>query len=64
MNDLLTVQEVAELLRIDVAAVRRLVKEGTIPAVPLPHRAKRRSYLIKRKDVEEILKEAGEDDET
>jgi len=56
MNDLLTVQEVADLLRVDPTAIRRWIIAGILPAVCLPHRAKRQTYRIKREDVEAILK--------
>jgi DNA binding domain, excisionase family len=38
MSDLLTVSEVADILRVDDATVRRWVKQGTLEAVALPHR--------------------------
>jgi len=56
--DLLTVAEVARLLRWDTTAVRRHLKSGVIPAwavVPLPHRGTRTIARIKRAWLEEVL---------
>jgi len=37
MNDLLTVAEVAQILRVDDTTVRRWIKQGVLDAVVLPH---------------------------
>ena len=55
MNDLLTIAEVARILRVDDTTVRRWVKLGVLPAVILPHVNTRQAYRIKRETVEEIL---------
>ncbi len=55
MEELLTVQEVAEILRVDNATVRRWIKSGTIEAVKLPHRGKREVHRIKRTTLNAIL---------
>ena len=56
MNDLLTVNEVADILRVDATTVRRWVKQGVLDAVILPHARKRQLYRIKRETVEKLLK--------
>jgi excisionase family DNA binding protein len=55
MNDLLTVSEVAEILRVDETTVRRWVKIGALEAVVLPHLNKRQAYRIKRETLEKLL---------
>jgi excisionase family DNA binding protein len=47
MDDLLTVSEVARILRVDDTTVRRWVKQGALEAVVLPHANTRQSYRIK-----------------
>ncbi len=53
--ELLTVREVARRLRVDDTTVRRWIKGGYLPAVNLPHRAKRQAYRVKSTTIEEIL---------
>jgi excisionase family DNA binding protein len=55
MNDLLTVSEVAEILRVDDTTVRRWVKIGALEAVVLPHVNKRQAYRIKRETLNKLL---------
>jgi len=55
MSDLLTVSEVADILRVDATTVRRWVKYGVLNAVSLPHARKRQSYRIKRETLEALL---------
>jgi excisionase family DNA binding protein len=55
MSDLLTVSEVADILRVDATTVRRWVKYGVLKAVSLPHARKRQSYRIKRETLEMLL---------
>ncbi|GCE45488.1 excisionase family DNA binding protein [Thermosporothrix hazakensis] len=55
MNDLLTVSEVAEILRVDDTTVRRWVKQGALEAVVLPHVSSRQAYRIKRETLEKVL---------
>ncbi len=57
MSDLLTVSEVADLLRVDDTTVRRWVKMGALEAVILPHVNERQAYRIKRETVEKLLGE-------
>lgn len=55
MSDLLTVQEVAHILRVDDATVRRWVKQNILEAVVLPHVNDRQVYRIKRGTVDKLL---------
>jgi excisionase family DNA binding protein len=58
MNELLTVSEVARILRVDDTTVRRWVKQGALEAVILPHVNERQAYRVKREIVEKILQES------
>ena len=61
MDDLLTVAEVARILRVDNTTVRRWVKLGVLEAVVLPHVNSRQVYRIKRETLDKMLKnEAAE----
>jgi excisionase family DNA binding protein len=53
--DLMTVSEVAQILRVDDTTVRRWVKQGALEAVVLPHVNERQGYRIKREAVNKIL---------
>jgi excisionase family DNA binding protein len=55
MEDLLTVSEVARILRVDDTTVRRWVKQGALEAVVLPHANARQSYRIKRETLNKVL---------
>jgi excisionase family DNA binding protein len=55
MNDLLTVSEVAQILRVDDTTVRRWVKIGALDAVVLPHLNKRQAYRIRRETLNKLL---------
>jgi len=57
MNELLTVSEVADILRVDDTTVRRWVKQGILEAVTLPHVNVRQSYRIKRETLNRVLGE-------
>ena len=57
MNDLLTVSEVARILRVDDTTVRRWVKQGALEAIVLPHVNMRQTYRIKRETLNKILAE-------
>lgn len=50
MNDLLTVAEVADMLRVSTMTVYRLIRTGELPAVRVG-----RSYRVKRADLDEYL---------
>lgn len=55
MNSLLTIPEVAEILKVDDTTVRRWVKQGTLEAVILPHMNERQAYRIKREVLNAVL---------
>ncbi|GCE48506.1 excisionase family DNA binding protein [Thermosporothrix hazakensis] len=55
MSDLLTVQEVAKIFRVDDTTVRRWIKIGALEAVTLPHVNERTSYRVKRSTLEQVL---------
>lgn len=57
MGELLTVSEVAEILRVDDTTVRRWVKQGALEAVVLPHVHERQAYRIKRETLDKMLGE-------
>ena len=59
MSDLLTVSEVAEILRVDDTTVRRWVKQGALEAVVLPHVNARKAYRIKRDTLNKVLGSEG-----
>jgi len=55
MSELLTVSEVARILRVDDTTVRRWVKQGALEAVVLPHVNSRQAYRIKRETLNRVL---------
>src|SRR6266700_2508991 len=55
MSELLTVSEVAQILRVDDTTVRRWVKQGALEAVVLPHVNERQAYRIKRETLNRVL---------
>lgn len=55
MNDLLTIPEIAAILKVDDTTVRRWVKQGTLEAVVLPHVNERQAYRIKREVLDAVL---------
>jgi excisionase family DNA binding protein len=55
MNELLTIREVAEALRVDDTTVRRWVKQGLLEAVTLPHKGKRQGYRIKKSTLDKLV---------
>ena len=54
-QELLTVAEVAAILRLDPTTVRRYIGNGLINAIGLPHKNKRMSYRIRRTELERLL---------
>ena len=54
-EELLTVQEVARILRVDEATVRRWIKGGALEAVKLPHRGKREIHRVKRSTLNMVI---------
>ncbi len=61
MNDqeLLTVGEVATILRVDATTVRRWIKNGVLDAVTLPHVNKRCAYRVRRSTVDALLNQSS-----
>ena len=54
-NELLTVHEVAQQLRVDDTTVRRWIKNGVLEAIALPHRGLRQAYRIQKRTLEALL---------
>jgi excisionase family DNA binding protein len=54
-DELLTVREVAQALRVDDTTVRRWIKNGVLEAISLPHRDKRQAYRIRRSTLDKLL---------
>ncbi|WP_052890925.1 helix-turn-helix domain-containing protein [Thermogemmatispora carboxidivorans] len=64
MEELLTVSEVARLLRVETTTVRRWIKNGMLEAILLPHHekeSKRHGYRIKRTTLDKLLGESPRD---
>jgi excisionase family DNA binding protein len=57
-QDLLTVYEVAHILRVDDATVRHWIKYGALEAVALPHKGVRQAYRIKRETLDKLFEAA------
>jgi excisionase family DNA binding protein len=57
-EELLTVHEVAEYLRVDDTTVRRWIKAGAMVAVVLPHNGKRVGYRVKKQTLDALLGKA------
>lgn len=54
-TDLLTISEVAQVLRVDDTTVRRWVKQGALEAVVLPHVNARQAYRVRRETLAKVL---------
>lgn len=54
-EELLTVQEVATMLRVDETTVRRWIKVGTLNAIKLPNHGRRVTHRIRRSTVHSLL---------
>lgn len=54
-QDWLTIPDVAKRLRVHTATIRRWIDQGTLPAIVLPHRGKRRIHLIKMSVFQRIV---------
>jgi excisionase family DNA binding protein len=54
-HTLLTVNEVAEELRVDDTTVRRWIKEGALEAITLPRVGPRQSYRVRRSTLNRVL---------
>lgn len=58
MNDqdeLLTIHEVAERLRVDDTTVRRWINTGALEAIVLPHKSKRQGYRVRQSTLDTLL---------
>jgi excisionase family DNA binding protein len=60
MSELLTVSEVARVLRVDDTTVRRWVRQGALEGVLLPTAGKRQGFRIKRETLDKLLGESSE----
>ncbi len=56
MRELLTVNEVSRMFRVDATTVRRWVKYGALEAITLPAKGNRKQYRFNREVIEKILK--------
>lgn len=54
-EELLTVHEVAQQLRVDDTTVRRWIKNGVLEAVALPHKGLRQAYRIRKSTLDALL---------
>ena len=55
IEELLTVHEVAQRLRVDDTTVRRWIKSGILEAVRLPHKGTREAYRVKKSTLDKLL---------
>ena len=55
--ELLTTQEVADILRVDPATVRRWAKQGALNVIVLPHIGERQCYRVRRRTIDILLGE-------
>ena len=58
-EELLTVHEVAQQLRVDDTTVRRWIKNGVLEAIALPHRGLRQAYRVRRATLDALLNSSG-----
>ena len=54
-EELLTVHEVAQQLRVDDTTVSRWIKNGVLEAVALPHKGLRQAYRIRKSTLDALL---------
>lgn len=54
-QDLLTVHEIGQILRVDDTTVRRWIKNGILDAIALPHQGKRQAYRVKNTVLDALL---------
>ena len=54
-SNLLTVAEVADILRVDDTTVRRWIKQGALEAIALPHVHTRQGYRVRRSTLDDLL---------
>ena len=55
MEELLSVNEVASILRVNPTSVRRWIKFGALDAISLPGSGEKQVYRIKRETLEKML---------
>jgi excisionase family DNA binding protein len=60
-EELLTVHEVAQTLRVDDTTVRRWVKSGAIEAVTLPHIGNRQAYRIRKSTLDTLMEKPSKE---
>ena len=58
-DELLTVAEVAAILRVDVSTVRRWIAQHTLEAFALPRQSRRKGYFIEREVLDRLLNPAN-----
>jgi excisionase family DNA binding protein len=54
-DELLTVHEVGEMLRVDDTTVRRWIKQSALDAISLPHVGRRQAYRVRRSTLDTLL---------
>jgi len=54
-EEMLTVHEVAQQLRVDDTTVRRWIKHGVLEAISLPHKGLRQAYRVRRSTLDALL---------
>lgn len=54
-SNLLTIHEVAQILRVDDTTVRRWINGGGLDAVRLPHAGKRHGYRIRKETLDHAI---------
>jgi excisionase family DNA binding protein len=54
-EELLTVAQVARILRVDSTTVRRWVKHRALEAIILPHVHERQTYRVRRSTLDKLL---------
>jgi len=54
-DELLTVHELAEALRVDDTTCRRWIKQGALDAISLPHVGRRQAYRIRRSTLNTLM---------
>ncbi len=63
-DELLTVQEVADIFRVDNTTVRRWINNGALEAIILPHMNERLGYRIRRSVIDAILQSSASSSDT
>ena len=54
-EELLTVHEVAQQLRVDDTTVRRWIKNGVLEAISLPNKGLKQAYRVRRSTLDALL---------